>query len=33
MEGDDTGSLNPHGLATRAEASALLQRFMEKTIG
>ncbi len=28
--GDDLGNLNPQGKATRAEAAAILQRFMEE---
>jgi hypothetical protein len=32
ISGDDSGSLNPQGFATRAEAAAILRRFIEMTI-
>jgi hypothetical protein len=33
MKGDDNGNLNPQGFATRAEAAAMLERFMESVAG
>ncbi|MEA4813533.1 MAG: S-layer homology domain-containing protein [Oscillospiraceae bacterium] len=33
MNGDDNGNLNPQNSATRAEAAAMLQRFMENVVG